>query len=189
MNRCEEVLEHHGILGMKWGVRRYQNKDGSLTAAGKARLDKTESKINKLYDWSNKRSRKKIAKLEKKGKKAKADVQRQMIKYNEAARKRNIQTLRSMNAKEYNKARRRGRLDWLLGYTNMRDASSKMMNTKLSRLNEATTQIGMRWASNFTLNSTLAQMTPEEGMRYLRNKNLASRSTQYVVVQHSDTDE
>lgn len=29
---------HHGILGMKWGVRRYQNKDGSLTARGKRRL-------------------------------------------------------------------------------------------------------------------------------------------------------
>lgn len=31
----EEYLVHHGILGMHWGIRRYQNKDGTLTAAGK----------------------------------------------------------------------------------------------------------------------------------------------------------
>lgn len=30
-------LQHHGILGQKWGVRRYQNKDGTLTSEGKAR--------------------------------------------------------------------------------------------------------------------------------------------------------
>lgn len=32
-------LYHWGIKGMKWGVRRYQNKDGSLTDAGKKRYD------------------------------------------------------------------------------------------------------------------------------------------------------
>lgn len=30
-------LEHHGILGQKWGIRRFQNPDGTLTAEGKAR--------------------------------------------------------------------------------------------------------------------------------------------------------
>lgn len=39
----EQYLEHHGILGMKWGVRRYQNKDGTLTAAGKRRYKSGES--------------------------------------------------------------------------------------------------------------------------------------------------
>ncbi len=33
----ENSLAHHGIKGMKWGVRRYQNADGTLTSAGKKR--------------------------------------------------------------------------------------------------------------------------------------------------------
>ena len=44
----EYELYHHGVKGMKWGVRRYQNKDGSLTAAGKKRAAKYESKYEQL---------------------------------------------------------------------------------------------------------------------------------------------
>lgn len=42
---CNGELYHHGTKGMKWGVRRYQNKDGSLTPAGKRRYNKELQKL------------------------------------------------------------------------------------------------------------------------------------------------
>ena len=47
-NYYPDYLCHHGTKGMKWGVRRYQNKDGSLTSAGKKRL--SGGKVYKITD-------------------------------------------------------------------------------------------------------------------------------------------
>lgn len=40
----EEELKHYGIKGMKWGVRRFQNSDGSLTADGRKRYSSEDYK-------------------------------------------------------------------------------------------------------------------------------------------------
>jgi len=46
-------LYHHGVKGQRWGVRRYQNKDGTLNAAGLKRLQKLENKKENLQKMLN----------------------------------------------------------------------------------------------------------------------------------------
>ncbi|MBO7451256.1 MAG: hypothetical protein J6U54_12910 [Clostridiales bacterium] len=42
---AQTTLQHHGIMGQKWGVRRYQNADGSLTDAGRKRYMRTDKRL------------------------------------------------------------------------------------------------------------------------------------------------
>lgn len=56
----QSVIQHHGILGQKWGVRRFQNPDGTLTEAGRRRLDKKDG------DWAKRNSDKITERAQKK---------------------------------------------------------------------------------------------------------------------------
>ena len=55
----QTYLQHSGVKNQKWGFRRYQNLDGSLTPLGRARLDKKDNK------WASTKGEKIKAKLEK----------------------------------------------------------------------------------------------------------------------------
>lgn len=82
VEKYNHELYHHGVTGMKWGVRRYQNKDGSLTNAGKKRYGtkanfervqaakkhaaKVNSKAAKARRKANERTAAEIAKYRKK---------------------------------------------------------------------------------------------------------------------------
>lgn len=77
-----DYLAHYGVKGQKWGVRNYQNEDGSLTAEGQARYGGSESHVDKGFlrktaasesgqyafgKWRERRDKKNLQKAQEKG--------------------------------------------------------------------------------------------------------------------------
>ena len=99
-------LTHHGILGMKWGVRRFQNKDGSLTAAGKKRkLITMRESVNKANAAAKDARNKVISEAKASGESKKlGSFRRVNNRANAAASEARKESIR--NDKEYNKSLR-----------------------------------------------------------------------------------
>lgn len=97
-----DELCHHGVLGMKWGVRRYQNSDGSLTAAGRKRYTNPDGALNKkgkkFYAKESERLRK-----ERKNLTAQKHTAEKFAKL-DAKRKANAELKNQLNPKKETKA-------------------------------------------------------------------------------------
>lgn len=139
----QNELYHHGIKGQKWGVRRYQNPDGSLTAAGKKRVSKVLEKSNKKLDSKSK----KVEKILNKNSGVMSNMVKPLININQMAYERTDHGKMLDKAASYKK----NDIDKLNLYRDYQVASKKNMESikgKLQRIDDNDLDPG----SAFTMN-------------------------------------
>lgn len=128
--KYNEELQHAGVVGMKWGIRRYQNKDGSLTAAGRKRYG-TKANFEKVQA-AKKASDRYNSKAAKARRKADARTAEEIEKYRKKSglkkeepvdTKPKVKTMKDMTDEELYNAINRARLEQTYSQLNPKKVS------------------------------------------------------------------
>lgn len=135
----ENELYHHGIKGQRWGVRRYQNADGSLTLAGKQRALKVQSQYTELT--KNKKYRDKDGNLTYAGKK-------KAVKMKDEYSQLTGKNLRKFQSKSTS--------------SNQTNTTQVSANKKPKSISEMTNQEIQAKIDRIRLENTLKSLTPEK---------------------------
>lgn len=153
-----DELYHHGILGQKWGIRRYQNADGSLTAAGRKRIQKEQTKalISDIKS-KNKEDRKRIsaqgkidAKIAKANAKAQAKIEKEEAKANARINK-NIEKVKSKSLSKSDKDK-----------TKDKDVDEKDKESKTKSIKDMTNDEIRAKITRLQLEKQLKELEPEK---------------------------
>ena len=153
----ENVLEHWGTKGMRWGIRRYQNKDGTLTPAGRKRYQKELGKLKEKERIikNRQKSQAKFDELDRKRKQLddlkKGKVSSTTKKSEEAPKRKSI---KDMSDEE---------LQTFINRTNL----EKQYKEALAYQNKATISRGRKFAQTL-MNDVVAPVSKEVGKAVLK---------------------
>lgn len=153
-----DYLVHHGILGMKWGVRRYQNKDGSLTSVGRRRygyVEKQEEKsktaitsLGRQYHAINAKVAKSEIERSDKVRSAKGLYK----KYHERFGYGSEATLHKGKAEGYAEANKIAKTGFGKAYTDAKSNNNKYISEYYDKRN--TESLGRKFVNNLFLDTT-----------------------------------